>query len=60
MLLRQVFLRAKFFARKKHGVRVRKPKKEKMFDLGFEFEKAFDLGLKFEKKTLRYVFRMFM
>ena len=39
MLLRQVFLRAKFFARKKHDVRVRKPKKEKMFDLGFEFEK---------------------
>ena len=29
MLLRQVFLRAKFFARKKHDVRVRKPKKEK-------------------------------
>ena len=29
MLLRQVFLRAKFFAPKKHDVRVRKPKKEK-------------------------------
>ena len=29
MLLRQIFLRAKFFARKEHDVRVRKPKKEK-------------------------------
>ena len=29
MLLRQVFLQAKFFARKKHDVGVRKSKKEK-------------------------------
>ena len=29
MLLHQVFLRAKFFTRKKYDVRVRKPKKEK-------------------------------
>ena len=29
MLLRQVFLQAKFFARKKHNLRVRKLKKEK-------------------------------
>ena len=29
MLLHQVYLRAKFFARKKHDVRLRKPKKEK-------------------------------
>ena len=29
MVLRQVFLRAKFFARKEHDVRVRKPEKEK-------------------------------
>ena len=39
MLLRQVFLQAKFFARKKHEVRICKPKKEKKFDLGFKFEK---------------------
>ena len=29
MLLRQLFLQVKFFARKKHDVRARKPKKEK-------------------------------
>ena len=34
MLIRQVLLRAKFFARKKHDVRVRNPRKK-----NFEFEK---------------------
>ena len=46
MLIRQVLLRAKFFARKKHDVRVRNPRKKKISNL----KKTFDLGFKFEKK----------
>ena len=52
MLIRQVLLRAKFFARKKHDVRVRNPRKKKISNL----KKTFDLGFKFEKKNITVCF----